>query len=137
MTITFIGTLNIHSCPSGYRTNTSRHNALRIRRISEANLRREEEICLKATNKRSQKTLHVSSGNDHRYPIFCGQTPLDTQLPSSYTPTMKKEVLINFPLPVRRTLFLLARIARSSGEPASEDSRDGRPSDEYCDSDPE
>ncbi|MBU2027104.1 MAG: hypothetical protein KJ814_05730 [Proteobacteria bacterium] len=29
------------------------------------------------------------------HPIFCGHTPLDIQNPSSYTPTAKKEVLIN------------------------------------------
>ena len=28
-------------------------------------------------------------------PIFCRQNPLDTQNPSSYTPTAKKECLIN------------------------------------------
>jgi hypothetical protein len=26
--------------------------------------------------------------------MFCGQTPLDTKNPSSYTPSVKKEVLI-------------------------------------------
>jgi len=53
---------------------------------------------LKATNKRSQKTFHVSSGNDHPYPIFCDHYPLDTKNPSSYTPiitpTVKKQRLI-------------------------------------------
>lgn len=29
------------------------------------------------------------------HPIFCGQTPLDTQGPSSYTRTVKKQCLIN------------------------------------------
>lgn len=32
-------------------TNTSRHNALRIRRLSEADLKRAEEVCLNAAKK--------------------------------------------------------------------------------------
>ena len=55
-----------------------------------------EGICgfLKATNKRTQKIFHVSSGNDHQYPIFCGQNAIDTQDPSPYTPTVKKKLPI-------------------------------------------
>ena len=57
-----------------------------------------EGICgfLKATNKRTQKIFHVSSGNDHQYPIFCGQNAIDTKDHSSYTSKAKKEVLINY-----------------------------------------
>ena len=43
--ITSIETLNIPG------TNTSRHNALRTRRISEANLMREGEVCLNSVKK--------------------------------------------------------------------------------------
>jgi hypothetical protein len=50
---------------------------------------------LKATHKRSQKTFHISSGNDRGYPIFCGQYSIDTQERTSYTPTLKKQCLIN------------------------------------------
>ena len=42
MTIIFFGTLNIPG------TNTYRHNALRIQRISEANLRCAGQVCLNA-----------------------------------------------------------------------------------------
>ena len=51
-----------------------RHNALRIRRISEANL-----------NLPSSPIPHL---------IFCGKNSIDTQDPSSYTPTVKKQYLI-------------------------------------------
>ena len=45
MTITFIKTLNTPG------VNTSRHNALRIQRISKANLRREGYVCLKSAER--------------------------------------------------------------------------------------
>ena len=68
MTTTIIGTLNTPG------TNTSRLNALGIRRISEAD-------------------LHLPlSPIPHL--IFYGQNPLDTQNPSSYTPTVKKQYLV-------------------------------------------
>jgi hypothetical protein len=40
-----------------------------------------------------QPDTHLPSSSTP-HPIFCGQNPLDTQNPSSYTPTVKKQYLI-------------------------------------------
>jgi len=46
-------------------------------------------------NIRSVTDLDEALASPIPHPIFCGQTPLDTQNPSSYNHTMRKQCLIN------------------------------------------
>jgi len=54
-----------------------------------------EESFLKSTTRPGLEIFTISSGNDHLAPyLFCGQTPIDTQNPSSYTPNVKRQYFI-------------------------------------------
>jgi hypothetical protein len=57
-------------------TNTSRHNALRIRRISEADLRHRGEVCLNAAKKWPSWRIIQQKGE----PIYQKDSRLDKSL---------------------------------------------------------